>query len=157
MKDYVFKINIGDILQKSSRNDTILFSEKFSTFLPQLIDPGISCTIHIQWMDRHSLLLVISNPQASVSYACDKCLKEFTHILSFPKKEVTCLFEEWSWEKEDDILYIHQKEKVIDIEHYLVESFLLEEEVIHLCENCEKNSISKIDEDEDNLWQCIHF
>jgi len=146
MQDRWFRIHVGDVLQDSSIHDTLEFKEKFSTFLPQIVSPWISWKIEIQGMDRNSLLLILKNIQAPFITLCDKCGSEYTHVTQLWEKSIKCFFDEWEFEEEEDILYFKLKEKIIDIEQYIVESFQLEDSVWHMCKNCEKANANEIHE-----------
>jgi hypothetical protein len=53
------------------------------------------------------------------------------------------------FEEEEDILYFKPKDKIIDIEQYIVESFQLEDSVGHMCNNCQKDNSLHNDVDEE--------
>lgn len=156
MRNYNFKIPVADVLKESSTHDTIQFTEKFSTLLPQLIDPGISATIEIQGMDKSSLLITINKARASCLSDCDVCGKAQKYNIEFQNKEIKCFFEKESPESvhDDDIVYIDPSHKVVDLEQFLVESFLLSDEVVHVCTNCEQKR-KMISEDNDESHATI--
>ena len=157
MKDYSYKVNVWDILNQSSTKDTVRFEKKFSTLFPQLVDPWISCDITIQWMDRSSLLVYINNAQATTWYICDKCATDFIGVLALEPKELKCFFDWWTHEQDEEIIYIQPKEKQIDFEQYLVESFFLQESVVHVCSTCEKTNNNENDENNQDITQKITF
>ena len=152
MRNYNFKIPVADILKESSTHDTIQFLEKFSTFLPQLVDPGISATIELQGMDKSSLLITINKAQALCSSACDACGEKVKYTIAFENKEIKCFFEKDSAESvhDDDILYIDPAHKVVDLEEFLVQSFLLADEIVHVCTTCEKKREKLSEENDDS-------
>lgn len=154
MKDYDFKIKISDLLQQPWRQDTLFLKNKFSTKIPQLSNKGITCELHIIWLDEKTLLLTIKNCTATLDYSCDYCWEEMEFQISLPKVEVK-IFVWWSQDFEsDDIIVVGEKDGVIDIENYLTESLLLLDDVVHICWKCQKDKIS---DDEIDQWGIIHW
>lgn len=137
MKDYNFKIKVGDLLQESSLKDSISFVNKFSTSLPQLTQEWISVDMIVQWMDRHSILLYIEKAKAPMYTWCDTCGCKIEHILTIQDEEVVCCFEKNIDTTEKEMIFIHEKESVIDIEEWLINSLLLMSPVVYLCKDCQ--------------------
>lgn len=157
MKNYNFKIPVADILKESSIKDTILFTEKFSTLLPQLIDPGISIEMEIQWMDKTSLLITIKKGLAPCAYPCDRCWTTTTKDISLEEKQVKCFFEDTKNHtiEDDDIIYIDKNKKIVDLEIFLTQSFLLTDDLVHLCKNCAKEKTDDDSENEDSFHTIV--
>ena len=151
MKNYNFKIPVADILQESSTHDNIQFVEKFSTLLPQLIDPGISADIDLQGMDKSSLLITIKNAQACCSSLCDICWKNTKYTIYIENKYIKCFFEKKYKDilNDEEVLYIDPSRKVVNLENFLVQSFLLADDIVHMCTDCEKQKETISDENDD--------
>lgn len=151
MKDYSFKIKVADILQDSSHNDSIQLVNKFSTDLPQLIDPWISANIFLQGMDHQTLLLQVDEVVAPISVACDVCGEIYTDQIAVSDLEVKCFFgdkDEELIEEFDDIILWDDRTKTVDVENFLVESISLSFPVVNCCEKCQKLSIDDQQVDE---------
>jgi hypothetical protein len=72
MKDTNFTIKIHDFLSKKTLSDVVVFSNKFSTSLPQVPD-GIYCEVHIQAGDEKSFFVTIKHLEYHTKNTCDIC------------------------------------------------------------------------------------
>gem|GEM_PF-5564754 len=71
-KDTNFTIKIHDFLSKKTLSDTVIFTNKFSTLLPQL-KSGLSCEILIQAGDDKTFMMTIKDLTYITDSTCDIC------------------------------------------------------------------------------------
>ncbi len=141
MQDRDFSIQIGDFLTKKSNSDTILFSDKFSTMLPQLSN-WISCSIHINSGDEKTVLLTFSDVTRKETRDCDVCWAE-TELSWYINEILIKWYKDYDETrlKEDEISFSSRNEKV-DVENILYELITSKEPVRHTCTKCGQNDDS---------------
>ncbi len=145
MIDSNFTIKIDDFLSNNTRDDEVVFTDKFSTKLPHL-STWISADLYIQSWDDKSFFITMKNFSYSQKLMCDVCwlvyAKNSTHEEVFLKffwncdeellKENEYNFELWSW--------------YIDLEQIFIQEVLLWQDIQQLCEKCWKNNNSWIED-----------
>ncbi len=145
MKDSNFSIKIHDFLSKTSLEDTVYFSNKFSTNLPQLQD-WISCEIFIQAGDDKTLFMTITNISVSQENACDVCSKTYSATTDIDE-----LYLKFYADTDEELLKENEinfssKAWYIDLHDILVHEILLAQDVKNSCKTCQKNTEWLIDE-----------
>jgi uncharacterized metal-binding protein YceD (DUF177 family) len=103
------------------------------------VDSAISLDIVVQWMDRSSVFMSFSNWSTIMIHECDLCGTSFSHTVTYPEKELTCLFEVCPEEyKKEDTLYIPPQQTTIDLEWYITETIQLETPIQYVCTTCKE-------------------
>ena len=137
MKDSNFSIKIHDFLSKTTLEDTVYFSNKFSTNLPQLQD-WLSCTIFIQSGDDKTLFMTITDIVSSQQKECDVCgesVVSSTIIDELYLKFYADTDEELLRENE---INFSSKAWYIDLEDILVHEIILAQDLKNSCITCSK-------------------
>lgn len=137
MKDSNFSIKIHDFLSKTTLEDTIYFSNKFSTNLPQLQD-WISCEIFIQAWDDKTLFMTISNISISQKVECDVCAETYTSQTLIEE-----LYLKFYADTDEELLKENEinfssKSWYIDLHDILVHEIMLAQNVKNSCKTCQK-------------------
>lgn len=137
MKDYDFKIKIADLIKQSWAKDRLYFTKKFSTKIPQLSHEGISCTVDIIWLDEKTLWVTIKDCVAILDTSCDICGKNITKELRIKEESIKVFV--WGSEElaNDDTIVIEATGGIIDLHDHISDSILLQDDVVHKCEECE--------------------
>ncbi len=129
-------IKVSDILHNLWVKDTLKFSNKFSTFLPQIQDPWMSFTVLLIWLSDDQLIVEITDINAPLKQTCDYCGKDY--IYTFTNKIIQT--KAYLWEKDDDQfeLEIDKKNKTINLEKWLCDNIQIEIPVVNMCKKCQK-------------------
>lgn len=147
MKDYDFTLKISDLLNAPWTIDTLVLSNKFSTFLPHLVDKWISTTIEMTWLSNEEVSLVFNWIFATLSSSCDRCWQECRHTVKI--KQSQCKWVIWEENQKEDTIAINNRTKTVSIENYLVEIINVALPVVILCKDCQKKEIEINDENTD--------
>jgi hypothetical protein len=151
MKDYNFNYKVSDILRHPETPETIQFSNKFSTLIPQCSDEGISGTIFIQGLNEEQLIIDIKELCCILDSSCDRCWKDLSvelwaswlsYSADFPRKKK----KRWEEVVEPDI-YIDEKNLAIDLEQIITTDLLLSQSLVNLCLECQK-TVETLSEEE---------
>ncbi len=148
MKDSNFSIKIHDFLSKKTLSDTVVFTNKFSTLLPQLKN-GLSCEILIQAGDEKTFMMTIKNLRYSTTSMCDFCWEE-CEIDNIHDEIFLKFFGDCDEEllRENEIGF-SLSDGDIDIQELLSQEIFLESDIQTLCTSCSKNAENKSPETEE--------
>ncbi len=146
-KDYSFTIKVWDILHNLWTKDTIVFSNKFSTLLPQVKENWLSCKIQLQALSDEQLLVSIPKIIVPMSIDCDFCGKGFEKVYYIKRLTTKAVKSSLLDLEKGYEIHIDDKNRTIDIEKRLVESIFIELPVNNLCESCLKKSNEESSED----------
>ncbi len=148
MQDHNFKVKIADLLKDSSHTDTIQFTDKFSTLLPQTQE-GIQALISFHGGDNKTIFFLIEEASVLFTASCDRCGKEVKKELYIEdvdgKGYVDLISEDDDWAT----ISINSKDGMMDIEDFLIQSLLLTDDISTVCEDCQKKANK---EDDGNLY-----
>jgi len=136
MKDHSFSIKISDLLNNPWTKDTVSFTDKFSTSLPQLVDKGITATINLMWLSSEEIDLEFLDVLATFQTSCDSCWQQCRHTVKI--KET---YAKWAFSEDlqrEDIIMITERTKSMDVENFLVETITLASPVVISCKECSK-------------------
>lgn len=139
MKDTNFVIKVADFLAEKIYEDTIYFSDKFSTSLPHLIK-WISCSIFIQWGGDKTILLTITNIVYSQKHSCDICLEDYTQESKLQDLYIKCYADYDEWLLAEDEIVFDSKHGQIDLEKIFVQEIILQQEIQKVCTKCKNNN-----------------
>lgn len=151
MKDSNFTIKIHDFLSMKTLEDTVVFSNKFSTSLPHIPD-WVSCEIFIQAWDDKTFMLTIKHLYYFITPLCDVCASQI-------KKEVTHedVFYKFFWNCDEELLKDNEIsfpswEWYIDLEPLLIQEIALKEQIKNVCKDCWEKTNDEIDETQEGNW-----
>jgi hypothetical protein len=142
MKNYNFTYKVSDILRHPEHPETIQFSNKFSTLIPQCSDEWISGTIFIQGLNEEQLQVDIKQLSCRLDSSCDRCGKSLnielgaswlTYSADFPRKK-----KKRGEEVVEPDIYIDEKNLLIDLEQIITTDLLLSQSLVNLCLDCQK-------------------
>lgn len=142
MKDYIFHYKVSDILRHPEHPETIQFSNKFSTLIPQCSDEGISGTIVLQGLNEEHLQIDILNLSCTLDSQCDRCGNPLSIKLGTTWMNYSAEFP-YKTKKRDQIpvepdIYIDEKNQTIDLEEIITTDLLLSQDIVNLCQVCQK-------------------
>lgn len=138
MKSYDFNIKVADLLHDSWSIDTIEFINKFSTRFPQLIDPWMSMSIDVLWLNDTDLTITIFDLIAPLEVTCDSCDKRYTDEILVTQETIKASTDP----TDEEILTIDKKNERIDLEWRITDILLLSLPVQCLCKTCEVKKLS---------------
>lgn len=144
MKNTWYTIKVWDILHNLWVKDTLIFSNKFSTYIPQLVAPWMSFKATLQSLSDEQLLIYLQDISVPVETHCDHCWKGFQRIYSFDRIETKAVL--WTIDSDEYEIEIDNKNKTIDIEKWLWEYITVSLPVVKMCNNCWKLWIQKEEE-----------
>lgn len=156
MKDYNFNYKVSDILRHPEHPETIQFSNKFSTLIPQCSDQGISGSLIIQWLNEEQLQIEIEELSCNLDTSCDRCWKELTIKLWASGLSYSADFPRKKKKRGEEIIepdiYIDEKNLAIDLEQVITTDLLLSQSLVNLCQDCQKTveTYSQEELEEDN-------
>ena len=144
MQDTDFSLKVTDFIAGKSFEDSVKFSNKFSTSLPQL-NNGVSCDIDIQWWWDKTILLTIRNLAYSQEHTCDVCTERFEETKTPEDFFIKCYADYNQWLLKEDEIIFDSKHWVIDLEDLFVQEILLDGSIKNVCKNCQQNEPQRID------------
>lgn len=145
MQDTDFNLKVTDFIAGKSFEDSIEFSNKFSTSLPHL-ENGLSCTISIQWWWDKTILLTISRLSYATKRLCDVCSKPFDEKKSPEDFLIKCYADYDEWLLKEDEITFDSKHGVIDLEPLFVQEILLDQSIKCVCTDCSKIVVGNTDQ-----------
>lgn len=151
MQDHNFKVKIADLLKDSSYTDTIQFTNKFSTLLPQS-QQGINATITFHGGDDKTIFFCIEDADVSFATSCDRCGKDVDKKLFIEEVEGKWYVDLISDDDDGSTISINSKDGLIDIEDFLIHSLILTDDISTLCEDCKKKAESEDDDELIESW-----
>lgn len=145
MNDSNFTIKIHDFLSKKTLSDVVVFSNKFSTSLPQ-VPEWISCNVLIQAWDEKSFFITVQDLQYTIQTSCDVCEDKVTR-----EKKPNDIFLKFFADCDEELLKENEYsftwwEWYVDIEQILIQEIVLDQDISHMCKACSKDLESKNDE-----------
>lgn len=145
MKDQNFKIKIWDVLHTPWYEDTLSFSNKFSTELPHLWNDWISYKITLKYLSDEHIMLIISRFSYHLLNTCDKCWLSYQLHWKIKNIQIKAAIS-LEWEDTTKTIPIDVKNSIVDLEKWTVHTIMLEENVVNLCTNCEEKDDVIIEE-----------
>jgi uncharacterized metal-binding protein YceD (DUF177 family) len=154
MKDQVFIVRIGDLLQQAGKTDTMKFAHKFTDQLPNLGKNGISGTLAFQWLNTESIYTTLEDVRCTLHETCDSCESLFERTVEIPQYTARFVINEEiknleQNQTDEEIFLINPKDESIDIEDMVVQAIRLQDPFVVRCSACQKKFNSLTDEDED--------
>lgn len=143
MKDTNFSIKVNDFLAWNAFADSIEFSDKFSTSLPQL-HTWVACTISIKNGDDKTVFLDIYNTSYELQNHCDVCGQGYIQTKNIEHLFLKCYADYDENLLEEDELSFDSKYATIDLEDVLVQEIQLRDEIKKMCKTCEESSNSQV-------------
>lgn len=140
MKDYNFIVKVSDILHTAGSNDTVVFTNKFSTRIPHLTAEGIACKITLQSLNKEEVRVAGEDCSCSIEVECDRCGASYVEELRVDEFSVKVWLKKQKQKLEDleEDIFIDPKNEVIDLEHYMTNTLLLTRSVVNLCTQCQQ-------------------
>lgn len=150
MKDYSFKIRVGDLLNTPGSSDKIHFCDKFSRLFPDGTS-SIEVFVNIKNLNKQELWVSLDDAKTSLLIKCDRCWKDINKVITFTEVSIIAKVGE---KDSQELAYIDSKDMILDLEKVIIDQFFLSLSIKNLCKDCEKQSLS--DElENDFLQQCI--
>lgn len=146
-----FTVKVWDILHNLWTKDTVSFVNKFSTKLPHLWKKGLSFDVQLQSLSDEQLQLSIPKVTIPLSLQCDYCGKGFEDVY-YSKRLTTKAVKESLLDK--NMWYeisIDEKNHIIDIEQWLVESIVVTFPVSNMCKTCKEKPTNEGGDIPDNI------
>lgn len=149
MANKSYTLKVSDILHNTWVKDTIKFTNKFSTLLPQIIDPWMSCNLTLISLSSNQLMIEVSDIKVPLELDCDYCWEQFTKTVTLDPLTTKASIEEI--ENEEFEIVIDEKTLQLNVEKRLLESIILALPVAKICEKCEQKDFDS-EEVDPNLW-----
>lgn len=149
IQDHNFKVKIADLLKDSSHTDTIQFTDKFSTLLPQTQE-GIKALISFHGGDDKTIFFLIEEASVKFTALCDRCGKEVKKELSIEDIDGKWYIDLLPEDDDGSTIWIDSKDGIMDLEDFLVHSLLLTDDISTLCEDCQKKADNEDNELDDS-------
>lgn len=141
MQDRNFTIKVSDFLKSNTITDTILFKDKFSTKLPDLVS-WITTVIHLQKWDDSTIFAHLKDICYSLIYLCDGCWTRLIKNNTIQDLTISFYADYPLSECQEFEASFSSKDWCIDLENILFEEISLRMPINTLCTSCQTMSNS---------------
>ena len=136
MKQYTWKVKIGDLLHSIGKVDEIVFEERYIHGYDELCKPGISWNCSLQAINKTSIQVTLSNITCTVTDISDLSSEEYTRKVFVEEYEALYVFPEEEknietiYKSYNDIYYIHMKDFSIDLEDCVLNTIRSQDPIV---------------------------
>lgn len=143
MKDYWFIIKVSDLLNNVWRKDLIKIENKYSNNINNLNEWWISWNIFLQSINKSTIVIELQNIVVYLNYNCEICWKNYSNKILVEKySSKFWIIDNLNNLEKDELCEINKKNETIDIENIIIESIILQEDLIKKCNICKNININ---------------
>lgn len=143
MRDYWFKIKVADLLNNPWSKDIIKFEKKFTKYIKNIWDLGISWEVILYSTDPNTVNVVLKNIKVDLMETCEVCWKDYVRSVEIDEYSADFVMPSFhpdiTEKVHDEFFLINPKDMTIDIEDMVVQAIGLTLPFVLRCDECKKN------------------